>query len=52
MRGDKLVMGSSASTWTCFDTAKDPREIGPKKGALCGSMLDDAKKAFPKLVPE
>ena len=52
MRGDRLLMGTPAQTWFCFDIPTDPQERAPHAASYCGDMRDIAKKAFPGAVPD
>ncbi len=52
MRGDRLLVGTPAQTWFCFDIPTDPREIAPHAASYCGDMRAIAKKAFPGVVPD
>jgi hypothetical protein len=52
MRGDHLLVGSPAATWSCFDITRDPREYAPHPASACGSMVVDARRAFPGIVKE
>ena len=52
MRGERLLAFSPGSPFTCFDIAKDPRELSPESPALCGPMLAAARRAFPGLAPK
>jgi arylsulfatase A-like enzyme len=52
MRGDRLLMGTPAQTWFCWDIPTDPKEVAPHAASFCGDMKAEATKAFPGVVPD
>ena len=46
MFGDCLLVGAPGQPWTCFDMAKDPRQVTPRPAAYCGARMHTAADAF------
>jgi glucan phosphoethanolaminetransferase (alkaline phosphatase superfamily) len=44
--GERVLVGSPAATWTCFNLARDPGEANPLPAERCGEMLPFARRAF------
>ena len=46
MEGERMLVGSPASTWTCFDMTRDPLQRAASPIAACGAMPELAARAF------
>jgi hypothetical protein len=46
MFGDRLLYGASGQPWTCFDMAKDPRQVVAHPPEYCGARMRATADAF------